>query len=263
MHIRKKSSTKKIDKCRCCTHEAYTGDTVLVFDKVNFMYNKGLPILENVNLKIEKKSNVCIIGPNGSGKTTALKLILGLLQPVSGTIKVFDVAPHKSCIHIGYVPQYTRLRPAFPVTVYDIVMMGCVNNHFLGWHRKDCKEDCMKILNEVEIFDIRNRSFSSLSGGQRQRVLIARALVAHPQILLLDEPTANVDPVIEQKFRKTIKQLSKKMTVITVSHDLDYISDNMDQVIFINRWVKSYKPTEISSKLIWQLFRNKTGVVKK
>ena len=229
-------------------------ECVISFDNVSFAYDR-LPVLCDASLNIKRNSSVCLIGPNGGGKTTALKLILGLLQVDKGSVKVFDKDPRTVCQRLGYVPQYTTFDPEFPATVHDIVMMGCVHEHRFPWHRKKCKCRALDVLEDMGIGELENRPFSDLSGGQRQRVLIARALISNPEILLLDEPTASVDPSIQKHFRQTLKVLAEHMTVVTVSHDLDFVNSDMDQIICVNRKIHSYKGSEISDDMIWDLYR--------
>lgn len=246
-------------KCGGIAHH-FPGDTVLDLGGVSYRYPSGVLALEHINLKVKRHSNLAVIGPNGGGKTTLLKLILGILRPTAGQITVMGAPPHRACRHLGYVPQHTTLRPDFPVTVREVVLMGCVNWHFLGWHRISCRACARSILEEMDIWELRNRPFCKLSGGQRQRVLIARALVAHPQLLLLDEPLANVDPASRARFKDFIFPLSQRMTVITVSHDLGLISDDLDEVLFVNRRARSYLPDEIRNANVSDLYRGQEVV---
>lgn len=242
-------------ECPETPHETSPGGVVLALRDVDYRYPNGTLALQGVGLTVERFSNVAVIGPNGGGKTTLLKLLLGILKPSSGDMSVMGAAPHRACVHLGYVPQHTSIQPEFPVTVKEVVTMGCGGSHFLGWHGRGCKACVAAILDEMEIRSLQNRAFGKLSGGERQRVLIARALVGHPDILLLDEPLANVDPALQSKFRKTILSLSERMTVITVSHDLSYLTDEIDQVVFVNRGAKTYRADEIRSLNLMDLYR--------
>jgi zinc transport system ATP-binding protein len=229
----------------------------VVFEGVTFCYPGTGPIVEDASLTVETRQHVCVIGPNGGGKTTLLRLALGLLSPERGRIEAFGIPPHRACKHVGYVPQHTNLRRGFPITVREVVLTGCVDQHRLGWHKASCGSDADRVMQELEIEDLAAQSFDRLSGGQRQRVLIARALVGNPSLLLLDEPTANVDPSVEKHVRELIGQLCERMAVVTVSHDLDYIHDGLDQVLFVNRTVRSMSPADVTSDLVWELYSHR------
>jgi zinc transport system ATP-binding protein len=169
-------------------------DPVIELKNVNFAYEDGIHVLENVNLTIEKGDFACIVGPNGGGKTTLLKLILGLLQPNTGSVSVLQATPAKRRSSIGYVPQFSKFDAGFPVSVLDVVLMGCLRHSFIwGGYSAEQIELARKSLADVGLKGLENRGFAELSGGQKQRALIARALVSEPKILLLDEPTASVD----------------------------------------------------------------------
>lgn len=239
---------------RCC-HVHDLAGPVVRFEDVRFRYPTAAePVLTDVSFSVDTRSHICVIGPNGGGKTTLLKLMLGLLQPDAGTAQLFGIPPHRACRHVGYVPQYSVIKPGFPITVNEVVLTGCVERHRFGWHQRSCGESADQIMAELEIQDLADRPFSRLSGGERQRVLIARALVGGPSLLLLDEPTANIDPKVQQQVRDALVQLSRRMTVITVSHDLDYISDVLDGVFFVNRSVRVLQPDEVTSDAVWELF---------
>lgn len=254
MHICK----RKIKECCAFSHHA-VGDVVLTVKNLRFAYpESGRTVLEDIDLEIKRHANVAIIGPNGGGKTTFLKLVLGILKPTGGEISVLGTPPHRSCRHIGYVPQHKTLRPDFPITVNEVVLQGCAGTHFLGWHPGECRQCVNSVMEEMEIGALANRPFCKLSGGERQRVLIARALSGHPDLLLLDEPLANVDPASRSKFREILKSLSHRMTVMTVSHDLGDLSESVDLVVFVNRTATTYQPEEIRSANVRSLYREGT-----
>ncbi len=161
---------------------------------VDFAYDREL-VLKNINLSVESGEFLGIIGPNASGKSTLVKLILGLLEPDTGTIRVLDMPVTSARKQIGYVPQYpTFSRRDFPINVRDTVMLGRLGlSHWFSAYSSTDRQICQEVLRAVEIEDIASRPIGTLSGGQLQRVLIARALVSEPEILILDEPTANID----------------------------------------------------------------------
>ena len=231
-----------------------TEQAVIAVEKVSFSYN-GVPVLEDVTLTVHEQDFISIVGPNAGGKTTLLKLILGLLKPTSGTIRVFGLPPVKVRSRIGYMPQQASLDPLFPVSVLDVVLMGRLGNgKDLGFYRRADKEAAADALRKVELHEVRHCSFSDLSGGQRQRVLIARALVSDPELLLLDEPTANVDAIVETELYEILKELNEKMTVVLVTHDLGFVSRYVKSVACVNRRVVVHPTSEITGEMINEIY---------
>jgi len=203
------------------------------------------------------------VGPNAGGKTTLLKLILGLLKPTSGSIQVLGLPPAKACSRIGYMPQHANLDPLFPVSVLDVVLMGRMGNgKRFGFFGKSDREKAEEALRKVELQDVRNRSFSDLSGGQHQRVLIARALVTDPDLLLLDEPTSNVDAAVETELFELLNHLNEKMTVVLVTHDLGFVSGYVKRVACVNRRVVVHATHEISGEMINELYGSEVQMVR-
>jgi len=220
---------------------------------VSFSYGKEV-ILENVNIIIQKGDFAGIVGPNGGGKTTLLKLILGSLKPDKGKILVLGNEPEKSYLRVGYMPQHAYLDMLFPVSVMDVVLMGRLGRSLGGRYSKKDRQAAHSALEEMRIADLAERNFSELSGGQRQRTLIARALCCEPELLLLDEPTANVDPEIEEAFYDILKNLNKRMTILIVSHDIGFISQKVKSVICVNRCVVVHPTSEISGTTIKEIY---------
>jgi zinc transport system ATP-binding protein len=227
---------------------------VIELKHVSFSYD-GFSVLEDVNLTVEEHDFLSIVGPNGGGKTTLLKLILGLLKPASGTVRVFGQNPVKARSRIGYMPQYSSLDPLFPVTVMDVVLMGRLGNgKLLGAYKGTDKKAAAEALQELEVYEMKNRPFSALSGGQRQRVLIARALVSNPELLLLDEPTANIDAVVENELFDLLNQLNKKITIALVTHDLGFVSSYVKRVACVSRRVVVHPTSEITGEMINEIY---------
>ncbi len=227
---------------------------VIEFKNVSFSFD-SFNVLEDVNLTIEERDFLSIVGPNGGGKTTLLKLMLGLLKPAKGTVRVFGQHPVKARSRIGYMPQYSSLDPLFPVTVSDVVLMGRLGNgKLLGAYRGADKKAASKALSELEMSEMRNRPFSALSGGQRQRVLIARALVSDPELLLLDEPTSNVDAVIENELFELLHKLNKRITIALVTHDLGFVSSYVKRVACVSRRIVVHPTSEITGEMISEIY---------
>jgi zinc transport system ATP-binding protein len=233
---------------------------IIKFHHVDFTYENEL-VLEDVNIDLQKREMVSIIGPNGSGKTTLLKLILGLLKPTRGYITVFGRAPGKVPHALGYVPQYIQFDPLFPVNVFDVVLMGCLTPRTFGIYHSRDKQRALHALDIVHLLPLKNRGFSTLSGGQRQRVLIARALVSEPDVLLLDEPTANVDRKTEENLYVLIQELSKTYTVLLVSHDLGVVPKISDRIACVNRTVMMHSKSELTGQSIQEIYSCSMDIV--
>jgi zinc transport system ATP-binding protein len=209
-------------------------EPVVEISNVSFAYN-GRPILIQVNLEIQAKDFMAMIGPNGGGKSTLIKLMLGLLKPSSGTIRVLNRPPERASHHIGYVPQNTHINPDFPVSVLDVVLMGQLQpgNRRIRQSRQD-RVVAHEALDKMGMGAHCQRRIGELSGGQRQRVFIARALVCDPDILLLDEPTAHIDTKGQTDLYDLLKTLNQEMTIVVVSHDLLLLSPYVKSVACVN-----------------------------
>ena len=227
---------------------------VIQVEDVSFAYNGPL-VLDNANLTVYETDFITIVGPNAGGKTTLLRLILGLLLPLKGSIRVFGMPPVKARSRIGYMPQQAALDPQFPVNAMDVVMLGRMGTGSrLGFFKRTDREAAERALKKVELFHVRHRSFSNLSGGQRQRVLMARALVADPELLILDEPTSNVDAGMENELYALLNRLNAQMTIAIVSHDLGLVSSFVKRVACVNRGVVLHEVSEISCDMINTLY---------
>ncbi len=219
-------------------------------EQVAFSYNDQM-VLENVNLKIFEGDFVAMIGPNGGGKTTLLKLILGLLPPSKGKIHIFDRPPQRASYLIGYVPQDVHINQNFPITAMDVVLMGKLLPG-KRWQRKPLKDrqEAMTALRHMEMEAFAETKIGELSGGQRQRVFIARALVTRPRLLLLDEPTASIDSKGQADFFRLLETLNKEMTILMVSHDLLAISRHVKSVACVNRHLHYHHHAEITGDML-------------
>jgi zinc transport system ATP-binding protein len=234
---------------------------IISFQKVDFSYNSD-PILKDVNLEIHPGEFVSVIGPNGGGKTSLLLLVLGMLRPNRGTVQVFGRAPERERSRMGYVPQFTRFDPLFPVTVYDVVQMGRLGRFWTGPYRKEDREAALDALEQVGLGELRRRSFAELSGGQRQRILIARALATEPEVLLLDEPTANVDRLATDKLYELLVDLNQRLTVVLVSHDLGIVSRFVSSVVCVNKTVFTHPVSELTGEMIRDLYGGEIALVR-
>ncbi|MCF7811273.1 metal ABC transporter ATP-binding protein [bacterium] len=228
-------------------------NNILQFDNVTFSYN-STAVLENVSFTLGQNELAYIVGPNGGGKTTLLRLILGLLQPSTGNITVYGRPAHEARSKVGYTPQHSHFDPHFPISVLEIVLMGRLNSSFFGRYTKSDRKIALNALDEMGLLKSAESPFASLSGGQRQRVLIARALASQPELLLLDEPTANVDIEGEERLTEIIYNLSNKMTILMVSHDLRFAAESVHRVICVNRHVAVHPTTEITDETIRSMY---------
>ncbi len=218
-----------------------------------FSYLKE-PILEDVNLTIHQGEFISIVGPNGGGKTTLLKLMLGILKPDKGRIFIFGQQPKKARLNIGYMPQHANLDINFPITVMEVALMGRIGFSLMGRYKKKDIQIAKNNLEKLKLENFCNKTFGELSGGQRQRVLIARALCCEPKILLLDEPTSNIDPEVEETFFETLKELNKEMTIILVSHDIGVVSKIVQSVICVNRKVVVHPTSKLNGNIIKNIY---------
>ena len=212
-------------------------EPVVAIENLSFSYNSAR-VLGDVNLTVRDRDFVWVVGPNGGGKTTLVKLILGLIQPRGGTIRVFGQSPKAARARIGYMPQYAQLDARFPMTVMDVTLMGRLSGGimprlFSAGDRKIAEES----LEMVGLLDRRKDALAELSGGQQRRLLIARALACRPHMLILDEPTANLDKKIESELFQLLKSLNERLTVLMVSHDPTFVSDFVEEVVCVNRSV--------------------------
>lgn len=197
----------------------------------------GQEILKDIDFTVRTGDFVAVIGPNGGGKTTLIKLILGLLTPTGGTIRVGGKLPGKGGALIGYVPQQINHNLIFPATALDVVMMGRHNpGRRWSWLRNGHeREVAMAVLAKMGVERFADRKITDLSGGQRQRVLIARALVTDPELLVLDEPTASIDAKGQTDFLNLLKELNRELTILMVSHDLLVASSYAKSIACVNK----------------------------
>ncbi len=237
-------------------------DPLIQIKDISFSYGTTT-VLERINLEINDGEFLGIVGPNAGGKSTLLKLVLGLLTPHSGTIRVFGEKPSKARSQIGYVPQYPSFSKEFPMTVEQLVLLGrlgtSIKQGFLhslkpGGYSRDDYQVTHQALVEVEAADLVHRQIGSLSGGQLQRVLLARALVSNPSILILDEPTANIDQRLEGDIFDLLKRLNRRMAILVVSHDIAFISSYVTRVACINRTLVCHHTDAIDGEVIQNLY---------
>lgn len=218
--------------------------TIIQLENICFSYTSE-EVIKDVSLEIHKGDYVGIVGPNGGGKSTLLKLMLGLLKPNDGKVSLFgrDIRDFKDWSKIGYVPQKTMVETNFPVTVEEVVAMGRYGKR--GLFHFPTKLDAAKThqaLKQVDMFEYKDRQISDLSGGQQQRVFIARALAVEPEVIFLDEPTVGVDIKTQKQFYQLLRKLNKELhlTLVLVSHELDVVAHEATELVYINRTLEYY-----------------------
>lgn len=229
-------------------------DTIVEIKNVWFGYNER-QVLQDVSLDIRQGDFIAMIGPNGGGKTTLLKLMLGLLRPDSGSIRIMGRPAHKASHHIGYVSQYININRNFPITAIDVVLMGKLKPK-KRWDSKSGQDrhEALEVLERMEVAAYASSKMDELSGGQRQRVFIARALVTRPKVLLLDEPTASIDAKGQAEFYRMLHALNKDITILVVSHDLVAISTHVKSVACVNKRLHHHHQAEITGEMLEEMY---------
>ncbi len=227
--------------------------SIIDVENLSFKYDNKELILQNVDFSIYKNQFITIVGPNGGGKSTLLKLLIGLISPTKGKIKVKSK-------NIGYIPQYSIFDTSFPVTVKDIILMGVVKK--IGFYNKRDYQNLKRVLQIVKMEDKIDKSFSDLSGGQKQRILIARALISHPSILLMDEPTASIDPYSEKQLYNLLLELKKSITILFVTHNTNFVNNITDRVFCVNKFLVEHPVQELQGNNIAKYFNNNLKIVR-
>ena len=224
-------------------------------------------VLEDVNLLIRRNEFLAVIGPNGGGKTTLVRLILGILRPDRGVVRVFGEAPEKMARRMGYVPQNTHFSKEFPISVLDVALMGRLGRVGRAWRYSPAdRRMAEKALDRVGMLSYRDAPINNLSGGQRQRVFIARALITEPGILFMDEPTASVDMEWQANIYTLLKELNepacqgtcsagRSVTIVVVSHDIGILSSNVKSVACVNRTVFYHDSAEITEEMLEKMYQ--------
>ncbi|MCL2119620.1 MAG: ABC transporter ATP-binding protein [Planctomycetaceae bacterium] len=235
--------------------------SVIEFYQVDFAYQRDW-VLENVSLSIPAGDFVAMVGPNGGGKTTMLKLMLGLLKPNRGSVSLLGRSPDQGRVAVGYTPQYLHVDMQFPISVLDVVLMGRMKRGGHWWYSKSDRRAAHDALETMRLADKSSAPFRSLSGGQRQRVLIARAICGNPEILLLDEPTNNIDPSAEAIMYDILQELNQRLTIIIVSHDLGVVSRIVKSVVCVNREVVVHPTSEMTGAVISELYGSEMRLIR-
>jgi len=229
-------------------------EPIIRVEGVSFSYGAS-PVLEGINLSVPEGEFLGIVGPNAGGKSTLLKLILGLLEPSRGRIEVLGRRPAEARGKIGYVPQYPAFARDFPASVEQVVLTGRLGRrNLVGRYSAADREVARWVMTQTEIVDLADRRIGTLSGGLLQRVLVARALAGEPRILILDEPTANIDMRVETDIFDLLQILNQRMTILVVSHDVAFISSYVGRVACLNRTLLCHPTAAIDGRIIQDLY---------
>ena len=223
---------------------AMSNSQVIELEDVCFGYEHQ-EVLHNISLTLEEGQFAVMVGPNGGGKTTLLRLILGLLTPRYGRVRLFGQAPVLTRRLVGYVPQSLHYDAHFPASVEDVVLMGRVERHLFGPYRRADRTAAASALEQVGLGGYGRRPFRALSGGERQRVLMARALASEPQLLLLDEPGANLDLNSSRQVYELLRELNRRVTILLVSHNLKVVASYVSHVICVNRTADMHRIDDV------------------
>jgi len=234
------------------------GAAAIALHGVSYRYGgvAGRPaVLEDIELEVAPGEFLGLVGPNGGGKSTLLKLVLGLLEPERGSVRVFGRRPREAQALLGYVPQFRTFARDFPISVEKAVLQGRLGHtrRLFGYGRAD-RAVAAGAMADVGITELAGRPLGTLSGGQLQRVLIARALACEPRIMLLDEPTANVDARVESSLFDLLRTLNRTLTIVVVSHDVGFISDYVERVACLNKRLVCHETSALSGEIIAEMY---------
>ena len=206
-------------------------------------------VLHDVSLDIWENDFLGIIGPNGGGKTTLLKIILGLLKPKSGSVRYFDGEKEVSTLKIGYLPQMNKIDKKFPISVREVVLSGLMAEkpRFRDFTAEQ-KQRAEEVIAQMGLQELAKRAIGDLSGGQLQRVLLGRSMVSRPKVLILDEPNSYVDKRFESHFYNLLEEISKESSIILVSHDIGTVLSMVKNIACVNETLHYHSGADISAE---------------
>jgi zinc transport system ATP-binding protein len=208
-------------------------------------------VLEDINLVVYEGDFIGLIGPNGGGKTTLIRVLLGLLEPTQGEVRIMGRPVQAGRSEVGYVPQLVEFDRDFPVSIWDVACMGRLGQRrLLQRYSPEDEERVSEALRQVEMFDLRQQPIGELSSGQRQRVYLARALAAQPKILLLDEPTSSIDPQVTSSIYELLRRLNEHVTILLISHDMKAVSSYVKTIGCLNRRLFYHSRREITAEML-------------
>ncbi len=214
-------------------------------------------VLHDINLTVYSDDYLGIIGPNGGGKTTLMRLILGLMKPTEGNIKFFKDGKEVKEITMGYLPQYNALDRQFPISVYEVVLSGLSKSKRLfARYTKDQHQQVLDTLDRMQLTELKDRPIGALSGGQLQRVLLARAIVSKPDVVILDEPNTYIDRRFQKQMYEMLEQINKDCAIIIVSHDIAEVLNNVKHIACVNHHLHYHAAADMPREKLEEHFLN-------
>jgi zinc transport system ATP-binding protein len=229
-------------------------EPIIKLENISAAYD-GRIVLKDVNLTVAADDYLGIIGPNGGGKTTLIKIILGLKKPASGKVRFYHDGKEVKNITMGYLPQYSKIDKDFPISVYEVVLSGLASQKkiFHPYSRAQIQQ-VDKTLEEMQLEELKKRPINALSGGQLQRVLLARALVSRPDVIVLDEPNTYIDKNFQAQMYEMLGRINEQRAIIIVSHDITEILDNVKHVACVNGHLHYHESTDIPQEKLEEHF---------
>lgn len=210
-------------------------------------------VLKNINLTVYDDDYLGIIGPNGGGKTTLIKIILGLLKPKEGTVQFFKSGQKVDHIRMGYLPQYTAIDRRFPISVEDVVLSGLKKKLFVGYTDAQ-REQAKQTISRMELNGLKQLPIGTLSGGQLQRVLLARAIVQQPDVLILDEPNTYIDKRFQEQMYEMLNDINQQCAIVMVSHDIAETLHNVKHIACVNESLHYHETTDLPKEKLEEHF---------
>ncbi len=227
-------------------------------ENLHFRYDR-IDVLKDVSLVLKKNSFTVFLGPNGGGKTTLIKCIMGIQKPQNGSIKIHGTLPKASKNRFGYIPQRLEFDPIFPISLFEFVQQGLLSElPFYGMWKKDSYTKTEEILKKFELEDLRKRAIGELSGGQLQRAIIARAFVSDPDILIFDEPLSGLDHKSAKNIISLIEQLLGKKTIILITHVITHLLKKANSVYLVEKTVCPLKDDALCKHMELGLFHTES-----
>jgi zinc transport system ATP-binding protein len=229
---------------------------IIQLNNITAAYDNKI-VVENANLTVYEHDYLGVIGPNGGGKTTLMKVMLGLMKPKSGEVIYLNKGKKVKEITIGYLPQYNVIDKNFPISIYEVVLSGLSKQKSLFHpYTKEQHQMVAESLEYMELSDFAKRPIGSLSGGQIQRVLLARAMVSKPDVVILDEPNTYIDKHFQEQMYEMLEEINKQCAIVIVSHDIAEILNNVKHVVCVNKRIHYHDTTDVPREKIEEHFKS-------